>query len=185
MKSPRSPIVRVKVTPEIIAAATARDSQHCMIADAVKAAEPGAKSIAVDLATIRFTDPKRGLRYTYLTPRIAQAQLVRFDQGVASEPFDFVLRRAHITSSGGKRKSTEKKAASKKPRYDTEARRRSIEKARATQNLGKTRLREEAASEGKGTVPDRIGGHTPPLQPGPDGVPFSRRRAFGLRALQL
>ncbi len=38
--------------------------------------------------------------------------------------------------------------------------------------------------QSNGTVPDRVGGKTPPLQRGKDAAPFSRRRAFGLRALE-
>jgi hypothetical protein len=43
------------------------------------------------LQTIRFTDPKKAQRYTYLTPPIAQDYLVAFDQGQFLEPFLFNL----------------------------------------------------------------------------------------------
>jgi hypothetical protein len=178
MKIPLSPQIRVRVTEEIIGAAMARDSRHCMIAEAVKAAYPAAKSIAVDLATIRLTNPKKGLRYVYLTPRIAQRPLVQFDQGVRPEPFDFLLRRAHVTYSGS---SQERKAKKRQALGNTQspARRSALTKARAV--AGNTKL----VDRDNGTVPDRVGGQAPPLQPTADGVPFSRRRAFGLRALQL
>ena len=62
-----------------------------MIADAVREALPEVKSISVDLQTIRFSDPGRGQRYTYLTPMIAQDYLVAFDEGQPLEPFEFRL----------------------------------------------------------------------------------------------
>ena len=63
-----------------------------MIAEAVKDSIPQTKSIAVDLATIRFTDKKTGDRYTYGTPYNAQEALVQFDAGQKPEPFKFRLQ---------------------------------------------------------------------------------------------
>jgi hypothetical protein len=62
-----------------------------MIADAIKEAIPNAQSVAVDLVTIRWTDPVRELRYIYLTPRRAQLALIDFDRGVVPKPFDVQL----------------------------------------------------------------------------------------------
>src|SRR5262245_57512785 len=77
-KRKTSPRGLVRVTDELIETALPKNSEHCMIADAVKIAFPGAKGVSVDLATIRFSDPEKGLRYIYLTPRIAQTALVEF-----------------------------------------------------------------------------------------------------------
>lgn len=170
---PRGPKLRVEITKEIIDEATRRDSNHCMIADAIKSIRPDATGIAVDLATIRFTDRKKAARFTFLTPRIAQAALVNFDQGRPPEPFSFLLRGAQVTRSGRSWRSHAK-------RESTPAQKEAITKATKAR-FGKTRLR----NAGTGNVPDRIGGHTPPLQRSKDNVPFSRRRAFGLRALEL
>ena len=88
----------IKVTQEMIDRAIPADSSHCMIADAVQATLPKAEFVAVDLATIRWSDRKKGLRYTFLTPRGAQWALVQFDQGVKPEPFSFILRQGQTTS---------------------------------------------------------------------------------------
>src|SRR5437773_7361451 len=95
-RSPKSPRVIVKVTPDIIRQSVTADSSHCMIAEALRTAVPTAHQIAVDVQTIRFSDPKRRLRYVYLTPRIAQVPLLQFDQGILPEPFEFWLRGAQV-----------------------------------------------------------------------------------------
>lgn len=171
MKHPKGPQLKIKVTEEQIAAAMKRDSRHCMIAEAIKVAHPDARSVSVDLATIRFTDPGKQIRCTYLTPRIAQVCLVNFDQGRAPEPFSFVLRGAHITRSGNTRtpkKMTEKELAQRRVAAKT-----------LHEKLAKTKL----VRKREGHVPDRFGGRAAPVQMS-DGVPFSRRRAFGLRGLE-
>lgn len=172
-RSPKGPQVHVQLTAEIIADGTQRDSMHCMIAEAIKKEYPNAKQVSVDLATIRFTDPKRGLRFTYLTPRIAQAHLVKFDQGKEVEPIEFKLRGAQVTRSG---KQTPVRALTPEQQQQRTEAGKKLNEA-----LGKTRLRNPQSDRG---VPDRVGGKTPPLQAGKDDVPFSRRRAFGLRGLE-
>lgn len=92
-----SPKVDLQVTEDIITKAVRADSTSCMIADAVKAQVPGAKFVTVDLQSIRWTDPVKGLRYTYLTPSNAQGALVMFDQGFECEAFTVKLRGAHVT----------------------------------------------------------------------------------------
>lgn len=175
-KTTRAVRVPVSVTSEMIQAAIPKDSAHCMIADAVLAAVPDAKKISVDLQTIRFTDPKKKVRYTYLTPRCAQVALVNFDQGRLVEPFDFKLRGGQVTLAGSPK--TRERAG---PTLSEEERaRKAASAAKARQHIGKARLR---AAGNK--VAEKIGGQTPPLQQTSDGVPFTRRRAFGLRALEL
>ena len=104
-KSWTSPIVKVDVTQEIIDDSCQRDSSHCMIAEAVREALPTATYISVDLATIRFTDPQAGRRYIYLTPRKAQEEILRFDQGEKSEPFSIKLQGAHVLPTGSANKA--------------------------------------------------------------------------------
>ena len=84
---PKAPRFSLVVTDEMIEDAIPRDSSYCVFAEAVKAARPGAQKVAVDLQTIRFTDPKLGLRFTYLTPRPCQIAIINFDQGIRPEPF--------------------------------------------------------------------------------------------------
>ncbi len=85
--------LQVDVSSDIITKSSRRDSSHCMIADAIQAALPVARSVSVDLATIRFTEPKKGRRFVYLTPPGAQRALILFDQGGKVDPFVFTLRR--------------------------------------------------------------------------------------------
>src|SRR5437899_7159508 len=148
-KMKRSPRLRLDVTEELIQKAVPKDSKHCMIAEAVKIAFPSASAIAVDLATIRFSDRKKRFRYTYLTPRIAQAALVNFDQERAPEPFSFTLRGAQITNLDRAPKNSNADTPSEASEGRTEA----LKKARLVFRKGR-----EA-----GNVPDRVGGQAPPL----------------------
>lgn len=134
--TPRSPRVMVAVTTEHIAEAVPRDSGHCMIAEAVKSAYPGAGRVSVDLQTIRFSDYSKGVRYTYLTPRVAQVALIQFDQGIRPEPIGFTLRQGLVTRAG-----------------------RSTGGAKAPDVLAKSDLR----LEGSTSSIRRVGGRTPPV----------------------
>lgn len=96
----RSPQVTIEVNAEDIADAVKRDSSHCMIAKAVRVSVPDAQYISVDLQTIRFTNPVKGERYIYLTPRVAQKSIIEFDQGRQSAPFAFRLRAGQTVVSG-------------------------------------------------------------------------------------
>jgi hypothetical protein len=137
-----------------------------MIAEAVRLAWPMAQRISVDLQTIRFSDPKKNLRYTYLTPRTGQVALVRYDQGIKPEPFSMMLRGAQVTRANpresGTPKTTKSTEAQRKQRADA------LKKAHLTKD-----------SKNKGNVPEKIGGKTPPLSG------YSKRRAFGLRGLEF
>jgi len=93
--------VTVAVTSAQIDQAIPQDSAHCMIADAIKATVPHAKAVSVDLASIRWTDPRVGKRYLYLTPPSVQEALLLFDNGIKPPPFRFVLRSpAQIATAG-------------------------------------------------------------------------------------
>src|SRR5215510_11021188 len=91
----KSPKVLLKVTPRLVRDAVQANSGHCMIAEAVKEAVPGAKYVSVDLQTIRWTDTEKGKRYVYLTPRKAQFALIDFDQGEEPTPFQATIQGAH------------------------------------------------------------------------------------------
>ncbi|SRR6266568_1120016 len=164
----RSPRVNLDITAELIEQSIQRDSSHCMIAEAVKAAVPGARSVSVDLQTIRFSDPdpKRPYRYTYLTPRVGQVALVDFDRGAPIEPFTMRLQGAAVTSRGNPKERDRK-----------QAQRARLVKERVS--LAPNTKNPETA------VPDRIGGRTPPLAAlsAGRGTPPGRRRAYGVRGL--
>ena len=107
-----SPTITVVIDQATIDESVQRDSSHCMIAEAIKAVAPNLRNVQVDLGSIGFTDPKRALRFTYLTPRIAQISLIYFDRGVAPKPFEFTLKTAaKITRSlSGRRKPKQPKS---------------------------------------------------------------------------
>jgi len=67
-----------------------------MISDAVRACIKGAGRVSTDLQTIRWTEPGSGDRLQYLTPRDAQVALLRFDEGLTIEPFQFTLNRCLV-----------------------------------------------------------------------------------------
>jgi hypothetical protein len=97
---PLGPKVRVVVSTETITRGTVADSRICMIAEALKEAVPVATHVSVDVATTRFTDPTKGLRYVYLTPFTAQMALLAFDEGRVPTAFSFTLRNAHVSAAG-------------------------------------------------------------------------------------
>jgi hypothetical protein len=86
-----------------------RNSSHCAIADAIKDAVPHARFISVDLQTIRWTDPNKGVRYCFLTPAVAQQDvIIPFDQGERDKckPVTFRMKPAFVTRTGKKRTHT-------------------------------------------------------------------------------
>lgn len=199
MKSPR---VNVVVTPELIEEAVRGDSGHCMIAEAVKAAVPEARHVSVDLQTIRYSLPGVHARYTFLTPRIGQTALVRFDAGEEVEPFRMQLRNPHITAmsnrAAAERRQRELDEAGRTERQEEvrEAHREVLVEARsrqrrkygtgpkATKMIGK----ENNRRNGGGDLPRIEGGTPPPVGPLQGGIkggpiPRGRRREYGIRAL--
>lgn len=161
------------VTPEIITNAVQRDSSHCVIADALKAAVPAARAITVDLQTIRFTDPASERRYVYFTPQGAQVVLVKFDQGIKPEPFLLKLGRpCQIARAGtghpGRRKgsssTTVKKAAGGQPKPLPEGDAKKV-----------TNVRRDG-------TPVVLGGKLPPTAA--LSSTRGRRRTFGLKSLR-
>ena len=94
----RVPTHSIAITEEIINKACRRDSRHCMIAEAIREQIQGATFIAVDMMTIRFSVPEKGLRFSYHTPPLAQDALARFDRGIEVDPFTIKLKNGHAIS---------------------------------------------------------------------------------------
>lgn len=115
-RRPTGPQVDVNVGQETIELSMPKNSSHCMIAEAIKTSYPRASHVAVDISTIRFTDPEKRQRYTFLTPRRAQVALLQFDQGIKPDPFQFQLKRAHVTVSGTKKEGDVSAPKERKPR---------------------------------------------------------------------
>jgi hypothetical protein len=76
-----SPDVAISITEDLWEKAKAANSRSCVWADAIKAQVPGASNVEVDLATIRWSDKAKGLRYVYLTPDRVRLGVISFDQG--------------------------------------------------------------------------------------------------------
>jgi len=171
-KFPHGPRVRVKVTKEAITKAVRTHSGKCWIAESIKDAFPEARGVAVDVATTRFTDPTRGLRYVYLTPYSAQLSLLEFDEGREPEPFTFVLKNAHVTKAGGSPKVT--------PAIDTAAGRENAKKKAARRAATSDRVGAIGVTLQPGdtvtSIPRRIGGRRPPQ--------LRMLRQFGVRAFR-
>jgi hypothetical protein len=163
---PRAPRVTLEITESLIDDAIPRDSSHCLWAEAVKSAVPDATRVAVDIQTIRFTDAKKGLRFTYLTPRTAQIALVQFDQGIKPEPHSVVLRSGQVTPAS--------KKLSRRTLSIPEIKQRKAAHEKAMRTLKKAQLRQGSTNQ---HVPDKVGGKTPPVAAG-------KRRAFGLRGME-
>lgn len=152
-KDDRTRRFTIEVTQEIINTAAVKDSSHCMIADALRASVPNAQRVAVDLQTIRWTDPTRGLRFVALTPATGQKALLEFDQEIKPEPFRLRVQPFQVIKSGSRTSS-----------------KRTVTPGQPTRSsVGTT-----------GTTPPFIeGGDLPPV--GALSNTRGRRRAFGLR----
>jgi len=170
MSYPKAPQVKVRVAAEDINKAIPKHSGHCMISDSIKRVYPQYTHVATDIQTIRFTDPTKGLRYTYLTPRMAQSALLSFDQEIKPEPFEFSLKGGHVSKAGQTLAERAYRRAKKKisPKQ-AEAARRNLQKIAS--------LKRKILVKGPNprSVPTIVGGKPPPIAPG-------TRREFGLRA---
>jgi hypothetical protein len=80
-KGTASPKLEVRITPEQWNTAIQSKSGACLISDNIKTRYPHLLRPETDMATIRVTDPVKGVRYVYLTPPAAQQLLLDFDQG--------------------------------------------------------------------------------------------------------
>jgi hypothetical protein len=179
-----SPQLIVRVEQHAIDHSIPRSSSHCMIAETIRRLLPDATGVAVDLSTIRWTDPRKALRYVYLTPREAQVALIDYDRGNSIQPFAFKLHRAVQVTRGNsvrarawrERKKAEAATAGTVPEMAVED--RSTAKPSRRRNdyfasMGAPRIQEE----GPGAQPTVIGGR--PLPPGN----LARVRRFGARVL--
>jgi hypothetical protein len=100
---PRQPPKQTTVTisaDAIGAMMVGRIDGERIIADAVRAARPDVRNVAVDLGTIRWTDPKTRRRVMFDTPAVVRDTLLGLARGVAPEPFRFILGRAARVTRG-------------------------------------------------------------------------------------
>lgn len=117
-----SPTLDLQITAEQHEQAVKSASGGCLIADAIKSQYPELTGVTVDMATIRVTDRKKGKRYTYLTPPVAQHLLLSFDQGWPNPIEHLRIRRAvnitPITRAKAGRNSVEATAERREARRE-------------------------------------------------------------------
>jgi hypothetical protein len=187
--------VVVSVEQEHIDASMQRDSSHCMVAMAISASIPDARRIAVDLQTIRFS--RNGLRYLFLTPRVAQDCIIAFDLGEREKIAPFVLRmrpaqiakagkRRHEVPTNGELRGSGLTVAAEQPHLDAEPTpgryltdgTRNLDPNRSD-GLARPKLKRarRVSSAPRGSVPTTLGGRPPQ-------VSVLARREFGLRILR-
>jgi hypothetical protein len=168
------------------------------IADAL----PHCRHISCDLQSLRITDPKKQLRYTFLTPHLARDVIVNFDQGLRDKlvPCTFSMRPAIVAQSGKKRatptveqlRGSGLKLAQEQPHVPSswQERHRAAsalvvagthagEAAQAAVPPRRSRRQPRAlvSAVRKGEVPVQLGGRPPPTS-------ILARREFGMRAIR-
>lgn len=137
----RAPRISVHVSQKVINEAVARNSNHCMVAEAIKEKYPELRYVSVDIQTIRATDRAKRERYVWLTPRSVQVPIIKFDAGIRPQPFGFQCREGQVIESG---------------RGNDRARTRRAKLRPAAKSGGNNRRR----------VPGIVGGKTPPRSVG-------------------
>lgn len=163
----------VRIRPEHIAEAVARDSNKCAIAQAIKDAYPRFSRISVDIATIRVSDGTRGLRSMYFTPPSLQKFILNFDRGNKASLKPLVTRciAGHVVPIA-KITDVEKKAKRKK--YAKAYKDKQHKRAKVVRE----RVKMLKNNHGEGRVPIVSGGKLPPIAQG-------KFRTFGLRTLMV
>ena len=164
-----APRKEITISKRAIEEGIAGHSGHCLFAESIKDAIPGAKYVSVDIQTMRFSLPEKRERYTYLTPYSVQREIINFDQGHISKAFTFRLSAGHTTRYGNPADDDPMTVATRKA---------TREKKRIANQKTRAKLRRAKTGNSRGTVPERVGGKTPPLAIG-------RRRSFGLRSFEL
>jgi hypothetical protein len=157
------------------------NSSHCAIAMAIAAAVPHARRIAVDLQTIRWTDKKRGVRYVFLTPHVAQTEvIIPFDQGEACKPVTFKMRPAWVIKAGARYARHAPDADQLKGTGLKVAEEPSPERPLipyAGKEKPERKRRTISATKPDGSIPVTLGGKLPPRS-------VLARREYGMRVLK-
>lgn len=172
-----SPRLAVPVKERHIEDAVRRKSSHCMISEAIKEAYPTARQVLVDLQSIRFSLPEKGLRYLYWTPQIAQQAIVDFDQGNRDRLQPFTLKVSYAFQISRVRQSTATVA-----RVRSKVKRREALTGEEEEILERDRARvrqPRVQPESGGRSPTAIDGR-PPLSLAVTG----RRRHYGAKNLK-
>jgi hypothetical protein len=132
-----APRIFISVTKGVVAESTQRNSNHCMVAEALKEKYPQLTHISVDIQTIRATNKKKRERYVWLTPRVVQKMIIDFDAGKKIKAFGFHCRDGQVTASGKHHSA-------------------------AMAHRARRRKLRQSAGGNNHTVPERVGGGVPP-----------------------
>jgi hypothetical protein len=184
-----SPQLTVDWTDDDLEVAKKSASGGCLIADGIKRAYPHLSNVSVDMATIRATDRKKGLRYIYLTPPAAQTVLLYYDQGWPEPVNQVVIRGAvQVVRVVARSKADEKQRAARL--VELEQKKASGEKLTTPEKQTLTRLQNtppRPASEGKrevGTTRGRsvvVAGGKAPVKSKHPNLLAGRNRHFGAK----
>jgi hypothetical protein len=172
---------RISVGDTHIAESLQRSSSACAIAAAVREQIPNAVHVSVDLATIRWTDSVKKLRYTALTNFCAQELIVNFDQGEREklQPISFDLKPVIIARSGSRRRQVpdagELRGSGISPASPADPPEAGASRKPKIPYAGQEK-RTVSKPKPSGEVPVVLGGRMPPISALP-----SNQRAFGLR----
>ena len=186
---------RISVEDTHIAQALQRSSSACAVAEALKQQICNAIHVSIDLATIRWTDRVKQIRYVCLTPVCAQELIVNFDQGLREKlaPISFDLKPVIIARAGPKRRqvpdagelrgsgisppaSPAEKTLADNWQPPQTARDGALVEPIEKQKREPRMARTVSKTKPDGSVPVVLGGRMPPISALP-----SNRRAFGLR----
>jgi hypothetical protein len=153
----KSPKLELAISDEQWEKTAESSSGGCVIAEAIKRQYPHLSNVSVDMATVRASDRKRGLRFTYLTPPEAQMMLLSFDQGFAQPGEAVTIKRAVKIEPIIERRSTAVQDAREKRRAELAAKKRSgakLTRSEATTlaNLTRSKKRKRPRSPGKTRV---------------------------------
>lgn len=111
--------IKVNVDKEHIDNACRRNSNHCMVADAIHSRLKWATHVVVDTQSVRFNNRKQGKRYIYLTPTEAQKAIILFDQGVKVRPFSFMLSQGYMKVKTMRARQKKAKKTSRSYKHNT------------------------------------------------------------------
>lgn len=159
----------IRVQKKNIDSAIARDSNKCAVADAIAEQYPRFSHISVDIATIRVSDQRRGLRSMYFTPPVIQKFILDFDQGNKASIKPFVTR-----CVAGQVVPIAKRTPQEKARFRKKYVHRKTAQLKRMKAV-RERLKMLKRNDG-GKVPIVSGGQLPPVAKG-------KFRTFGLRTL--
>jgi hypothetical protein len=197
LKPGNSPTLIAEITSETYKTAVQAESGACLAADAIEERYPQYKA-DVDVATTTIKDPKRGLKFIYLTPQKIGNLLVGFDQGWLEKELPIKLRIANAIkivrmtrSRSDQKMSAEKRAArlaeleakEKSGEKLTPLEKRSLKKMRDTNKKSVERPTNPGPSEIVTTTDGRevVVGGKPIKKPKNPNLLRGRNRIFGAK----